>query len=159
MLKTLWGHKKVRFLCVGTTNAIVDLTILNVLVFKFDFPWWVANTIAISVAVTMSYFLNHRIVFRHHHNPNLRQYLKFFLITGTGLIVTQTILIYLTKGSYYNLLHNQVPSISSSVDTKLALNMAKITAALVSMVWNYVLYSKVVFKKATLPPEDIKDHL
>jgi putative flippase GtrA len=157
MFKSLWEYKKVRFLCAGTMNAVVDLTILNVLVFDFHFPVWLGNTIAVSVAITMSYFLNHRIVFRHHHNPNAKQYLKFFLITGVGVIITQTLIIYLTKATFYKLLHIQIPAFTSNVDTKLSLNIAKLTAAVFGMVWNYLLYSKVVFKKVPIDPEGIED--
>jgi len=153
MLNSLWEHKKVRFLCAGTTNAVVDLSILNTLVFEFHFPIWLGNTIAVSVAITMSYFLNHRIVFRHHHNPSLKQYLKFFLVTGVGVIITQTLIIYLTRATFYRLLHIQIPAFSSNVDTKLSLNIAKLTAAVLGMVWNYILYTKIIFKKA-LPIDD-----
>jgi putative flippase GtrA len=140
MLKSLWEHKKVRFVCAGTLNAVVDLSILNTLVFKFHFPVWLGNTIAVSVAITMSYFLNHRLVFRHNHNPSIKQYLKFFLVTGVGVIVTQTLIIYLTRATYNHLLHTQIPAFSNNADSKLSLNLAKITAALIGIVWNYLFY-------------------
>ena len=156
MLKSLWEHKKVRFVCAGTINAVVDLSILNVLVFEFQLPVWLGNTVAVCVAITMSYFLNHGIVFRHKHNPNIKQYLKFFLVTGVGVTVSQTIIIYLTRSTFYSLLHNHVPTLSSGIDSKLSLNMAKITGALVGMVWNYLFYTYVVFKR--LPVDtDVED--
>lgn len=156
MLKNLWEHKKVRFIFAGTTNAVIDLSILNVLVFNFQFPVWLGNTIAVSVAITSSYFLNHKIVFRHHHDPNARQFFKFFLITGVGVIITQTFIIYLTRTTFDHFLHNHIPSFSDNADAKLSLNLAKISAAFIGIIWNYLFYSLVIFKKS---PEysEIKD--
>ena len=159
MLKKLWEHKKVRFVCAGTSNAVVDLSILNVLVFEFHFPVWLGNTIAVSFAITLSYFLNHRIVFRHHHNPTAKQYVKFFLVTGVGVIATQTFIIYLTRATYNHLLHTQIPTFSNNIDSKLSLNLAKITAALIGIVWNYLFYSRIIFKKPPESPEIEEDTL
>jgi len=154
MLRKLWEHKKVRFACAGTLNAIVDLSILNTLVFKFNFPVWLGNAIAVAVAITLSYFLNHRIVFRHKHNPSARQYLKFFLVTGVGIIITQTLIIYVTRATYDSLLHNHIPGLSNSMDDELSLNMAKVSAAIIGIVWNYLFYSRVIFKKSPEIPVD-----
>jgi putative flippase GtrA len=154
MLKNLWEHKKVRFACAGTLNAVVDLTILNALVFKFNFPVWLGNAIAVSVAITMSYFLNHRVVFRHHHNPSAKQYLKFFLVTGVGIIITQTLIIYITRATYDSLLHSQIPTLSNNIDDELSLNLAKVSAAMIGIVWNYLFYSRVIFKKTPELPVD-----
>lgn len=147
MLNTIWENKKVRFLCVGVFNTTVDLSILNLLVFAFNFPVWLANTFSISIAVSISYFLNHHIVFRHHNKRSAKMFVKFFLITGIGIIVIQTVVIELTRAFYLHLVQRHVPSLNSNVDTKLSLNMAKVTGVIVGMVWNYVLYSKLVFKK------------
>lgn len=148
MLNRLWEHRKIRFLCVGTMNAIVDLSILNVLVFKFDYPVWLANTIAVSAAITFSYFMNHKLVFRHHHHPNPKQFMKFFLITGVGIIVTQTFVIYITIATVDSILHGIFPALSSDIVDKLSLNISKVSAALIGIAWNYLFYSRVVFRKS-----------
>jgi putative flippase GtrA len=149
MIKKLWDYKKIRFLCVGSFNALVDLTTLNTLVFVGHLPVWLANTISVTIGITISYFLNHFIVFRHGNKPNPKLFLKFFVITGIGVIVLQTAVIYLTRPMYTDLLRS-IHSISPSIRPKFSLNMAKITAILVGMFYNYLFYSKIVFKKKTL---------
>jgi putative flippase GtrA len=155
MLKKIWDYKKIRFLCVGSFNSLLDLSILNVLVFGFHFPVWLGNALSVSVSISVSYLLNHFIVFRRKHDPNYRQFIVFFLITGIGIIAIQTTVIYLLTTPYNHLLLNHVNSISKNLDKKLSLNMAKITAILVGMTWNYILYSKIVFKKNEIAQEQI----
>lgn len=143
MIKKPWNHKKIRFVCAGCINTLIDLSILNTLVFALHFPVWLGNTVSVGVSVTVSYFLNHYIVFRHHEKPNLMNYLKFFLVTGLSVIILQNIVIALTRPWYMHFLNSA--DISHSLKVKLALNMAKITAVLVGMVWNFILYSRIVF--------------
>lgn len=146
MLKKLWDYKKIRFLCIGSFNSIVDIAILNTLVFVGHLPVWVVNIFSVSVGITVSYFLNHFLVFRHQHRPNYRLFLRFFAVTGISIIVLQTIIIYLTRPLYSSLALN-LHGINASLHAKISLNLAKITAILIGMVWNYLLYSKVVFKQ------------
>ncbi len=144
MIKKIWAYDKFRFICVGTFNTLFDLSILNTLVFILHFPVWLANTISVSVSITVSYFLNHYIVFRHKSKPNLNLFSKFFLITGVCVIVLQTVIIYLTKPIYLHLINNILNSNSHS--EQIALNLAKLTAVLIGLGWNYFFYSKIVFK-------------
>ena len=143
MLHRLFENKKIRFLCVGTFNTLLDLSILNFLVFVVHLPVWLSNIISVSI----SYFLNHMFVFRHHKSPNIKLFLKFFAITASGIIVIQTLVIYLTRPIYFKVLNNVFSTFTLSLDNRLSLNMAKLTAVLIGMSWNYILYSKLVFKK------------
>jgi putative flippase GtrA len=146
MLKKLWDYKKIRFLCIGSFNSLTDITILNILVFAGHLPVWVVNAFSVSVGITISYFLNHFLVFRHQHKPNYKLFIKFFSVTGISIIVLQTFIIYLTR-PLYNSFALGLHGISASFSAKISLNLAKITAILIGMVWNYLLYSRVVFKK------------
>lgn len=147
MLKNLWKYKKIRFLCIGSINSLVDLTVLNTLVFVAHFPVWVANTVSVSAGITLSYFLNHYIVFRNEHGPNPKMFAKFFIVTGASVIFIQTFVIYLTRPSYTHLLRALNVTNSIKLEAKLSLNLAKITAILIGMVWNYLFYSRVIFRK------------
>jgi len=144
MIKKIWEYNKFRFFCVGVFNTLLDLSILNTLVFILHFPVWGANFISVSISVSISYFLNHRIVFRHHERPNFLQYVKFMLVTGTSVIVLQTVIIYLTKSLYLSLVNKILGA--NSHDIQIALNLSKITAVLLGLVWNFLFYSKVVFR-------------
>lgn len=146
MLHKLWEHKKFRFLCVGSFNSLCDIVTLNTLVFVAHAPVWVANAISVSFGITLSYFLNHLIVFRHHSRPNFKLYAKFFTVTGIGVIVLQTLIIYLTRPGYKSLVDGLHSASLTRLDSKISLNLAKVTAIIVGMAWNYMFYSKVIFK-------------
>jgi putative flippase GtrA len=156
MLYRLWEHKKFRFLCIGSFNSLCDLTILNSLVFVLHAPVWVANTVSVSFGITLSYFLNHFLVFRHHDRPNFKLFAKFFFITGIGVIALQTLIIYLTRPSYKKLILHTHMSNLIHLEDKISLNLAKLTAILVGLVWNYLFYSKIVFK-SSIKKEDAED--
>jgi putative flippase GtrA len=145
MIKKIWEYDKFRFICIGVFNTLFDLSILNTLVYVLHFPVWLANTISVSISISVSYFLNHYIVFRHDTKPNLRLYSKFFLITGICVIALQTIIIYLTKPEYLKFVNNIISTRSYS--SQIALNLAKLTAVLIGLGWNYFFYSKIVFKE------------
>jgi putative flippase GtrA len=147
MLYKLWDHKKIRFLCVGSFNSLCDITILNTLVFTVHTPVWVANTISVSFGITLSYFLNHFIVFRYHHSPNTKLFTKFFLVTGTSVIAIQTLIIYLIRPMYQHLIAHLHYATVAQFEAKISLNLAKVTAILIGMFWNYLFYSRVVFKQ------------
>jgi putative flippase GtrA len=147
MLHKLWEYKKIRFLCVGSFNSLCDISTLNALVFLAHLPVWLANTISVSFGITLSYFLNHHLVFRHHNKPNIRLFLKFFAVTGIGVILLQTIVIYLTRPVFRRLIHDSHSLSLIRVESSISLNLAKVTAILVGLFWNYFFYSRIVFKK------------
>jgi putative flippase GtrA len=146
MLYKIWEYKKIRFLCIGTFNSLLDLSILNSLVFGLHFPIWVANSIAVSVSITFSYFLNHFIVFRYNHKPTAAQFVRFFLLTGISSVILQDVVIYVSRPIYTKLIQSTA-ILSIHMESKLSLNVAKITAILVGMSWNYLFYTHVVFKR------------
>jgi putative flippase GtrA len=137
----------VRFLCVGSFNTLLDFTILNILVELAGLPVLVANSISVSVGITISYFLNHRIVFRHPQKYSLKNYIRFFFVTGFGVIVLQNLVIYASTklgiANSDNTVHLLLFNVS---DKTVVLNIAKALAVIVGMVWNFLLYKYVVFR-------------
>lgn len=68
------------------------------------------------------------------------------MVTGISVIALQTLIIYLTRPTYRKLIqHSHVVGFLRFED-KISLNLAKITAIIIGMVWNYLFYSRVVFK-------------
>jgi putative flippase GtrA len=147
MLHKLWEYKKLRFICVGSFNSLCDISTLNALVFLVHLPVWLANTISVSFGITLSYFLNHHLVFRHHNRPNIKLFLKFFAVTGFGVILLQTLVIYLTRPVFRRLIHDTNALSLIRVENSISLNLAKITAIFIGLFWNYFFYSRIVFKK------------
>lgn len=108
---------------------------------------------SVSVGITLSYFLNHFIVFRHKHKPTKKLFAKFFVVTGFSVILIQTTVIYLTRPIYAHLIQSSSNATLLHDEKSITLNLAKLTAILVGMVWNYILYSKFVFKNAPVDEE------
>ncbi len=152
MLQKIWDVKLLRFACVGVFNTLFDLTILNVLVFAGHLPTLVANLISASISISVSYFLNHHIVFRSDENHTFARFAKFFAVTGIGILAIQTSVIYLVT----HLLSHQealVHDILSTLHiTRLSvkafdLNVAKLCAVAIALIWNFLIYHFVIFKQ------------
>lgn len=147
-----WERTIVRFLCVGSFNTLLDLTILNVLVELAGLPPVVANTVSVTVGFTLSYFLNHRIVFRHPQKYSLQGYVRFFLITGLGVIVIQNLVIHVATHAGIAQSAHSYHLLTFDVSTKtVVLNAAKMAAVIIGIAWNFLLYKYVVFRKQDQP--------
>lgn len=129
--------EKIRFLIVGCLNTAIDITILFILVKFFGLPKIYSNTISTSVALIFSFFVNKNFTFQDISDAKKSiQFVKFLTITLFGLWSIQPIII--TSMSYLlvNFLTNQ----------DLVLFISKIIATGFTMIWNYVLYRKFIFK-------------
>jgi putative flippase GtrA len=153
MIKKIWHYRGVRFIAVGITNTIIDFAVLNVLVFGFSLNKIIANSISVSVAMIISYILNYRIVFRQDSKNHAKKFLLFVLITAFGLFVLQNLTIYLFvhvitfPAIIATNIFNWLGFDSLSRDF-ITLNLAKLLATAVSMIWNYFMYKKFVFTKS-----------
>jgi putative flippase GtrA len=161
MLKKIWGMKLARFLTVGIFNTLFDITMLNSLVFLGHIPYVAANLISASISMTVSYFLNHRIVFKHQERQSLVQYLHFFAVTGIGILGIQSLVIYAMThflGHHRALVTSLIHSLHVATLTPAAfdLNVGKVAAVLIAMAWNFTVYHFVIFKK---PSDGLDDEL
>lgn len=129
--------EKVRFGLVGIANTIVDFAILNILVGVFGVMRIPANVISTTVAMLVSFTLNKKTVFQDTSGHRTRQIVLFFAVTLTSIWVIQTAVIMVVS---YALQPFGLPEI-------VELNVAKVAGICVGLVWNYVMYSRVVFKK------------
>lgn len=130
-------HQLARFILVGIINTVIDFGVLLSLVVFAHISVLVANIISTSIALAVSYLLNKRAVFRDTNMHNVRQISLFLLVTLSGLWLVQGFVI----GAISNLLWAV-----TSVDGVFALVIAKLVATAVTVMWNYILYSRVVFK-------------
>jgi len=153
LAKKLWQRREIRFLAVGCFNTALDFILLNILFGLVGFPQLVANTISVTIGITISYFLNHKIVFRHKDKPGIKNYLRFFVITGFSAIIIQNLTIYLVTKALPVSESTTIQIAGFSIAaTVLELNIAKVVAILAGMSWNFLLYKHVVFK------DDTKEH-
>lgn len=125
-----------RFGIVGGANTALDFGLL--FVFKFiGIPVEIANIMSTGLAFIFSFFANKKYTFKTTGTNVIREMLLFVIITLTGLWGLQTLIIALT--------HNPLTQLMGNTDV--ALLVAKLLATVASLTWNYLFYSKLVFKK------------
>lgn len=128
---------KLRFTIVGSINTVIDFSILFTLTTLFNVPKELANFISTFVSFLFSFFANKKYTFKSTSKNLKRQFLLFTVVTLFGLWVIQTIIITAITPVFTNL----------GVNKPAALLISKLIATVASLVWNYTLYSRVVFKK------------
>ncbi len=140
-----------RFAAVGLINTGVDFLVLNILVFGVGLNKLPANMMSVSVAITISYLLNHSIVFKQvgEGSDHKRRIALFVVITLTGAFIIQNLVIYLFV-HIITFPASMAQSITGLLGLNLTtafvlLNTAKLAATVCTMVWNYLLYRKFVF--------------
>ncbi|MEV7554970.1 GtrA family protein [Amycolatopsis sp. NPDC089917] len=126
---------QVRFAVVGVLNTAVD-AVGYALLATFGVPMFVANFISTTAGMLLSFTLNRNFTFRAKDGDIRRQAVLFFAITAFGLWVVQAAVIFAISKLF--------PGIN--------LLIPKLGAIAVGMVWNYVLYKKVVFRQARPEP-------
>lgn len=130
--------QKGRFVLVGATSTAIDFGLLFVLRYWLNLPVIPANIGSTGIAFVFSFFANRKYTFRSDSKRIVRQMVLFTIVTLFGLWVLQSLVIELLLPSLRDLLGSQ-PT---------ALLVAKLIATGVTMVWNYVLYSRLVFKES-----------
>ncbi len=125
-------ESKIRFAFIGAINTGVDLALLFLL-HSVGVNKYVANFISTSVAFIFSFFANRTFTFKSSGDAK-RQAIPFLAVTLSGLWVLQPAIIWLCL-PFLDFLNQDV-----------ALLVAKLIATVGSLTWNYILYSRVVFK-------------
>lgn len=130
------SHQVVRYGVVGFVNTAIDFGLLFLLK-SMGIPIELANVCSTGVAFIFSFFANKKYTFKTTDTNVAKEIILFILVTLFGLWVLQTIVINLTMPFADRFVHNQ----------NIALLLAKLLATIVSLIWNYALYSRVVFVK------------
>lgn len=128
--------EKFRFALVGGFNTALDFGILFGLT-ALGVDKIPANYVSTSVSFIFSFFANKTFTFKAKSGNAKREFLSFIIVTLIGLWILQPLVI--TAAS--QLLE------TTSLDDTITLLIAKLIATVVSLIWNYILYSRVVFKK------------
>lgn len=125
---------KFRFGLVGAANTIIDFSFLFIFTNAIEFNPILSNFFSTSIAFIFSFIANKKYSFKSNGDAR-REIPKFLIVTLFGLWIIQPIIISLIN----NLL------INSSLQNNIILLISKIIATAVTLVWNYVLYSRFVF--------------
>ncbi len=130
------SSQKARFLTVGVANTAIDFGLLFALK-ALGLPTINANMVSTTAAFCFSFFANKKYTFKSTGVNLKREVGLFIIVTLFGLWVLQTIVIKLVQGALSG----------SHLDDGIVLLIAKLLAVGVTLIWNYTLYSRVVFKK------------
>jgi len=127
---------QLRFGIVGVANTLVDALGYALLV-TLGVPLFVANFISTTTGMLLSFTLNRNFTFRAKDGDVRRQALLFFGVTAFGLWVVQAAIIFAVTAAF--------PGVNVLIP--------KFAGIAVGLVWNYVLYNKVVFRQRPVAAE------
>lgn len=127
--------EKFRFALVGGFNTALDFGLLFLFV-NLGVDKIIANYLSTSVSFIFSFFANKTFTFRASGDAR-REFFTFVIVTLFGLWVLQPLVI------------AGVTALASplEISDSATLIVAKLIATLVSLTWNYIMYSRVVFHK------------
>ncbi len=128
-----------RFSLIGVINTLVDLGVLNLLSYLTGIykgkEIIILNTISYLIATVNSYFLNKYWTFGQRVlKRELVKFSKFLIINLTGMLFNSFIVYFLTT------------HINMGFKKELWMNVSKIFATLVVMIYNFILYRFIVFQ-------------
>ena len=128
-------RQKARFGLVGSMSTAIDFGLL--FFFRsFGLPSVGANVISTTTAFLFSFTANKKYTFKTQGTNVKRELILFTIVTLFGLWVIQSIVIWLLE-----------PWIEAlGMTSNMCLLTAKLIATGVTLIWNYYLYSRVVFK-------------
>lgn len=147
-LQNLKNNQGLIFVIIGGFNTILDFAILFSLKF-LGFVEIFANGISTGITFIISFILNKKYTFKSHNKSRkelVREMILFTLVTLFGLWVIQSVVILTIKTPLQKILPNlDFLNFTLSKET-LSLLTSKIIATFFSLVWNFIMYKKVVFQ-------------
>jgi putative flippase GtrA len=142
-----------KFGLVGILNTAIDFIIFNVLTNKkIGLKKIPANLISTTIAMLVSFGLNRGFVFNATGGNIYIQSAEFFAVTAFGLYVLQSLVIYFLLEIWewpveFAWKIVQLFKLDKFMSHEFVRkNAAKAAATLVSLTWNYLMFSFIVFK-------------
>jgi putative flippase GtrA len=140
-----------KFGVVGVVNTFLDFFIFNVLTKFVHLALIPSNTISTTVAMIFSFIANRQVVFKDGRHSAARQAVVFFAVTAFGLYVIQNGIIHILAITWPGPLLAWVHSvrhlgINVFSDAFYVNNGAKAVGTVASLIWNFIMYKKVVFR-------------
>jgi len=131
----------IKFGFVGAINTIIDLGILNILMFVTGVTggilYSVFKAVSFIVAVTNSYFMNKRWTFGIKAKETSKEFSQFFLISIGGFIINV---------GAASVVVNLIPNFLN-VSPQLWGNVGALVGTFFGLAWNFFGYKFIVFKK------------
>jgi len=134
----------IKFMFVGAMGALVDFGTLNILAHVFDVPVTIAGVISFSLAVTQNFLWNRYWTYPESRDfPAIPQYLQFFIINATALLIRVPILA-LVPGPVIAALESA--GVAPSAAEVLGNNFALALAVGIAMFWNFFVNRFVTYR-------------
>lgn len=127
--------QKIRYMLVGGFNTALDFALLFIFV-GFGLHRIPANYLSTGISMVFSFFANKNYTFKNTGGKKRQQFALFVTVTIIGMWVIQPAVILLATSVLDPYVANK----------SIELFLAKTIATGASLVWNYLLYSRVVFK-------------
>ncbi|PIR06367.1 hypothetical protein COY65_00395 [Candidatus Jorgensenbacteria bacterium CG_4_10_14_0_8_um_filter_39_13] len=131
-----------KFAAVGVLNTVLDFGVLNLLILATNIAsgWSFSLFKAISflVASANSYFWNKFWTFQSRTPANFKEYTRFFVFSLLGALINVGVASFLV---------NVVGPIGN-FNFKIWANISALIAVLISLIWNFLTYRYIVFKKS-----------
>lgn len=128
--------QKIKFGIVGAANTGLDFVILFVLTNLGLHPI-ISNYISTGVAFLFSFTLNRSFTFKAKSGNVKKQLGLFIAVTALGLWVLQPIIIAFISWALSG----------TGWSENIILFIAKLLATVATLIWNYLFYSRIVFKE------------
>jgi putative flippase GtrA len=133
-----------KFMFVGAMGAIVDFGVLNLLAHVFDVPVTIAGVISFSLAVTSNFIWNRYWTYPESRAfPLLPQYLQFFVINATALLIRVPILALVPTPVIGWL---QSVGVAPNTAEVLGNNIALALAVGIALFWNFFINRFVTYR-------------
>jgi putative flippase GtrA len=159
-IKRIATHRVSTFAYIGIVNTAADFILFNFLrvathtTSSKTGSLILLNVISASTIAVFSFFLNRRYVFKSSTTRN-HMILPFMLVTLTSVFVLQSLILSVALHSFGPLAQwtmdivqsLKIPVIRNFSFSFYETNIAKVCATAASMVWNYLWYSKAIFKE------------
>lgn len=140
MIERIFKYKVARFLFVGTSAVVIDVSVnyFIVLILHLYAPIesGIANVVSISVAFVYNFTLSRKWTFQSNSPNKKKQFIKFLGLNITNLI-TSTLLIALLVLIFKEI----IPFRESTIQI-----LFKIIITAIYAVFNYIIYQKWIFK-------------
>jgi len=136
-VKNLKNSQEFKFVIIGGFNTVLDFSILFGLTF-IGVNSIIANIFSTGISFISSFVLNKKVTFKSENKTQkelLREMILFTIVTLFGLWGIQSVIISIVSPIFNNFIDNQ----------SIILFLSKCFATAFSLVWNFVLYKKVVF--------------
>jgi len=149
-----------KFIVVGGLNTLIDFVVFNTLSLLLDINKGVGAAIITSISFTVaninSYFFNKNWTFQEAtagttfiEKKDTIKFGEFFLVSIIGLLINVLVVFVVTTYIPPFLHITFFDNLFSSVEVRdlMWANVAKVIAIAFSLVWNFIGYKLIVFKK------------